>query len=137
MTQVSFHGDSPVIGTARNIERSGKRSVTKLSTIARKVPGIRAIDIDLVPYCPRCKHPLAFCESKRTLVSDAEWDQMRRHARHYGHGVIALLVIEPDAGPLGVKVYDPAADSISPVSWGGEEFLLHVLGSARDSHACY
>ena len=125
-----------MIGTSRNVERSGKRRVTRLSTIVRNIEKIRAIDVDLVTYCPRCLHPLAFCEVKKVLVSDREWQQMRFHAKHWGHSCLALLVIEPDLGEIGVRIYDSDDDSITPVHWGGDAYLQAVLEAARDMHGC-
>lgn len=103
----------------------------------RDIPGIRAIDVDLITYCHRCLHPMTFCEVKKVLVSDREWQQMRLHAKHWGHSCLALLVIEPDLGEIGTKVYDSLTDVISDVTWGGEEFLQRVLERARDRHVCY
>lgn len=125
-----------MIGTYRNVERSGKRRVTRLSTIVRKIPGIRAIDVDLITYCPRCLHPMAFCEVKKVLVGDREWQQMRLHAKHWGNNCIALLVIEPDLGEIGVKVYASADNTIRDVVWGGESYLTYVLNQAKEIHDC-
>lgn len=120
-------------GTARNAERTGKRKVTRLSAIARKVAGIRAIDIDLVPYCPSCGAPLAFCEVKSYEVHDAEWAQIRRHADFYG--CLAILVIEK-GDDIGVRFYESWKGTITPVAYGGESHLLRALEHARDIHEC-
>lgn len=135
MTQYTFRGNSPqpIVGTQRNQERTGKRTVTRLSAIARKVEGIRAIDIDLVPYCPRCGDPLAFCEVKPYEVHDAEWRQIRRHADFWG--CLALLVIEKE-NDIGVKIYNSFSGLTTPVFYGGEKHLLSVLCDARDIHVC-
>jgi hypothetical protein len=125
-----------MVGSVRNTERTGKRTVSKLSSVARRVEKIRAIDVDLVTYCPRCKSPQSFCEVKKYLVSDYEWEQMRLHAKHWGGGAIAILVVEPELGQIGVRVYDPAKETISTVNWGGEEYLQKVLEAARDRHEC-
>lgn len=122
-----------VTGTPRNVERTGRRKVTRLSAIARKVEGIRAIDIDLVPYCPRCGDPLAFCEVKSYEVHDAEWSQIRRHADFWG--CVAILVIEK-GNDIGVRMYSSFSGLTTPVFYGGEEYLLSVLCRARDIHSC-
>lgn len=123
--------------TVRNVERTGKRRVTRLSTVARKVEHVRGIDIDYVQYCRRCLKPQAFCESKPWHVPDREWDQMRRHAAYYGHNAVAMLVVEPDVGPVGVKIFYSSTGLISPIIWGGEEHLQRSLEHARDCHECY
>jgi len=122
--------------TARNIERTGKRKVTSLSRIARRVEDVRGIDIDYVQYCRKCLHPTAFCESKGILVSDREWEYIRRHAEHYGHGCLAILVVEGRDDTLGVKYYNSATGEIYGPKWGGEELLIGVLERARDRHLC-
>jgi hypothetical protein len=124
-----------VVGTARNVERSNQRKVTVASRVTREIPGIRATDIDLVTYCPKCKRPLCFMESKSWEVGDGHWDQCRRHARFYGHGCIALLIIEKD--PVGIKLYDSSRNVIHETVWGGEEYLAEVLQKARDIHVCW
>jgi hypothetical protein len=123
-----------VVGTWRNQERTGQRSVTKLSTIARGIKNVRHTDVDLTQWCPRCKKPEVFAEVKRSVVSDYEWDQVRRHAKTYGHDCIAILVIE-GIGTIGIKVYKDGV--ISDITWGGEEDVIQVLESARDAHACW
>lgn len=125
------------IATARNVERTGKRRLTRLSGIARKVEGVRHLDIDLTQWCPLCSRPEAFCEVKSQVVSDAEWKQMRLHAAFWGHNCLGLLVIESSSGEFGVKVYDSAADTIIPVQWGDEDLVRSVLEKARDLHACW
>lgn len=122
--------------TIRNVERSGKRKVTRLSSIARKIEGVRGIDIDYVQYDPRCLHPTAFCESKGILVSDKEWEYVRRHAEYYGNGCLAMLVVEARSGDLGVKYYDSSSGEIHGPKWGGEELVISVLEKARDRHRC-
>jgi hypothetical protein len=137
VTSLAFHGDhpQPVIGTARNVERTGRRKPTRLSAIARAVENVRHTDVDLTQWCPECKKPQVFAEVKSTPVHDSEWDQARRHARTYSHGCIAILVVElPD--DLGVKVYNSADDSTGDMKWG-ENFLIRVLEHARDIHGCY
>ena len=126
-----------MVGTSRNRERTGKRKVTELSRIARLVPNVGQIDIDLTQYCRKCRRPQAFMESKPWEVPDGHWDQCRRHARFYGHNCIALLCIEPQMGPVGTKVYASADDSIRSVVWGGEEHLLYVLNQAKEIHVCW
>jgi hypothetical protein len=121
-------------GTWRNRERTSQRSVTRLSTIARTIEKVRHTDVDLTQWCPRCKKPEVFAEVKRSVVSDHEWDQVRRHAKTYGHGCIAILVIE-GIDIIGVKVYKD--DVISDITWGGEEDVIQVLESARDAHSCW
>lgn len=116
----------------RNTERTGQRRLTKLSGIARRIEGVRHLDCDLFQYCPRCKHPQAFMEVKRVLVSDREWEQMRFHAGFWG--CMALLIIEPDVGNFGVKVFD--GKEISEVEWGDEDLITGVLERARDEHRC-
>jgi hypothetical protein len=135
-TAYSFREGSPqpVVGTARNKERTGQRYVSKTSAIARKIQRVRHVDIDLTQYCPKCKRPQAFMEVKRYLVSDHEWDQMRRHAAFYSHGCVAILVVET-LDDIGVKTWDDGV--ISDVTWGGEEHLITVLEQARDVHECY
>ena len=123
-------------GTWRNTERTGQRTVTKLSTVARQIDKVRHVDIDLTQWCPRCKRPQVFAEVKRYLVSDYEWEQVRRHAAFYSHDCIAILVIET-LDDIGVKVYDPAFDLLTDVTWGGEEYLTRVLERARDIHVCW
>ena len=122
--------------TIRNVERTGRRKVTRLSSIARKVEGVRGIDIDYVQYDPRCLHPTAFCESKGILVSDREWEYIRRHAEFYGNACLAVLVVENKDGSLGVKYYNSATGKIYGPRWGGEELLIGVLERARDWHKC-
>jgi hypothetical protein len=51
-----------------NEERSHYRYVSTLSYWARRVPGVRHLDLDLYQYCPRCKQPEAFCEVKPTTA---------------------------------------------------------------------
>ncbi len=46
-----------------NVERSGKRNFMALSSITREVFGIRSQDIDMVTYCPSCKHPVLLMEA--------------------------------------------------------------------------
>ena len=117
------------------MERTGKRKVTKLSSIARKVENVRGIDIDYVQYAVPCLHPTAFCESKSYNVSDKEWEYVRNHASHYGNGCLALLVIEkPDT--LGVKYFDSSTGEIYGPRYGGEEILIMILERARDRHRC-
>lgn len=125
------------LDVTENVERTGRRKVTRLSSIARTVKDVRHVDIDLTQWCPQCKRPQIFAEVKSYPVRDAEWDQMRRHAKHYGHGCIAILVIETPDGSLGVKIYSPQGESISGVNWGGEEYLRKVLEKARDIHVCW
>jgi hypothetical protein len=122
------------IGTERNRERSGKRKVTRLSAIARQVEGIRAIDIDLVPYCPKCGAPLAFCEVKSYEVHDNEWAQIRRHADFYG--CLAFLFVE-ETERTGVKRYSSSSGIISTLLYGGENLVLKALEYARDIHECH
>jgi hypothetical protein len=119
---------------AANVERTGKRKVTRLSSIARKIEGVRHVDLDLTQWCPKCKRPEIFAEVKGRLAPDGEWDQARRHAKFYGHNAIALLVIE--AEDIGVKVYASSDDKIRDVIWG-EEYLIRVLSQARDMHTCW
>ena len=76
-------------------------------------------------------------ESKPYEVGDGHWDQCRRHARFYGNNCIALLVVEPDVGPIGVKVYISSDDMIRKITWGGEEYLMHVLNQAKEIHVCW
>lgn len=128
-------------GTWRNKERTGKRHVTVLSGLARKVADVRHCDLDLYQWCPRCKRPQLFAEVKSQLVSKWEWEQTRRHASYYGHGCLAILVIEgrnvEGQESLGCVVYDSADNSISDVNWTGEEYLTSVLERARDIHVCW
>jgi hypothetical protein len=124
------------VGTWRNAERSGKRSVTRLSTVARRVENVRHTDVDLTQWCPRCRKPQIFAEVKRSVVSDYEWDQARRHAKTYGHGCIAILVIE-GIDVIGIKIYDSGTQEISDVTWGDEGSLRTVLEAARDRHECW
>jgi hypothetical protein len=122
--------------TARNFERTGQRKVTRLSSIARKVEGVRGIDIDYVQHCYRCLRPTAFCESKGILVSDREWQYIRKHAEFYGNYCLAILVVEPRSGTLGVKYYNSSTGEIYGPKWGTEELLITVLEKARDWHKC-
>ena len=119
----------------RNAERTGKRKVTRLSSIARKIENVRGIDIDYVQYAVPCLHPTAFCESKGVLVSDKEWEYVRNHASFYGNGCLALLVIEKE-NTLGVKYFDSSTGEMHGPKYGGEEVLIMVLEKARDRHAC-
>jgi hypothetical protein len=121
--------------TFRNFERTGKRRVTQLSSIARKVENVRGIDIDYVQYCCLCLRPTAFCESKRVLVSDREWEYVRNHAAFYGDNCYALLVIERQHD-IGVKYFDSNTGEIYGPKFGGEEILIFVLEKARDKHKC-
>lgn len=121
--------------TWRNVERTGRRQVTRLSTLARKVGNVRHMDLDLIQWCPRCKRPELFAEVKGRQVSTWEWEQTRRHAAYYGHGCLAILVIEK-AGDVGCLVYDSADDTISGRQ-SGEEYLTSVLERARDIHVCW
>lgn len=121
-------------GTARNRERTGQRYVSKTSAIARKIRNVRHTDVDLTQWCPKCKRPECFIEVKRYLVSDHEWDQVRRHAAFYSHGCIAILVIET-LDSIGIKTYEDG--TVSDVTWGGEDVLVEVLVRARDVHGCW
>jgi hypothetical protein len=111
--------------------------VSRLSKVARTVENVRHIDIDLIQWCPLCKRPELFAEVKSALVNDWEWDLARRHAAFWGHGCLAILVIETSRGDIGVKVYDSAKDQISSVSWADEDFLVTILEKARDGHECW
>ena len=122
---------------AANIERTGKRKLTRLSSIAREIEGVRHFDLDLYQTCASCKRPQMFSEVKSYLVPDAEWDQVRRHAAFYGHSCLGLLVVESAFGDIGVKVYDSADNTISKVCWDGEDYLIEVLERARDAHTCW
>lgn len=122
--------------TARNFERTGKRKVTRLSSIARKVDNVRGIDIDYVQHCRYCLRPTAFCESKGILVPDKEWEYVRNHAAFYGNRCLAMLVVESKDGALGVKYYDSSTGKIYGPRWGGEELVIEVLERARDWHTC-
>ena len=123
-------------GTWRNTERTGRRHVTQLSGLARMVEDVRHCDLDLYQFCPRCKRPQLFAEVKSRLVSKWEWEQARRHAAYYGHGCLAILVIEGRES-LGCVVYDSADDTISRVNWTGAGYLTSVLERARDIHVCW
>jgi hypothetical protein len=125
-----------MVGTSRNVERSGRRHVTRTSSIARSIEDVRHVDIDLCQYCPKCKRPEAYVEVKRMLVSDHEWDQVRRHADLCGHKCLALLVVEWDDS-LGVKYFDSENGQIYGPKWGGDEVLIKVFELARDRHACW
>lgn len=46
-----------------NEERSGQRNFLPLSSIAREVFGVRHQDVDLLQYCPTCKHPEVLIEA--------------------------------------------------------------------------
>lgn len=107
-----------------------------LSAAARQVEHVRHMDIDLTQWCPKCKRPQLFAEVKSKLVNKWEWEQTRRHAAFYGHGCLAILVIE-GAGGTGLMTYDSADDSVSPVEWSGEEGVIRVLERARDTHVCW
>lgn len=125
-------------GTWRNSERAGRRVVTRLSKVARRVENVRHVDIDLKQYCPSCKRPQLFAESKRTLVNDHEWQQVRLEASYWGHGCMGLLVIEPAQGDtIGVKVFDSRTQEITPVQWADEDFLVFLMERARDRHECW
>lgn len=128
----------PVLpGTRRNIERTGERHVTRLSSVARRVENVRGIDVDYVQYCPRCRSPQVFCEVKSRDVHDREWEQVRIFARHWGNGCIALLVIEPPQQYLGYRAYYSSTDLFMahPV-YGSEDDLQRKLEHARDIHEC-
>ena len=122
--------------TSRNVERTGQRKVTRLSSIARKVDNVRGIDIDYVQHCRYCLRPTAFCESKGILVSDKEWEYVRNHAAFYGNRCLAMLVVESRDDTLGVKYFDSSTGEIHGPKWGGEELVIGVLEKARDWHAC-
>ena len=125
-------------GTYRNVERTGERKVTRLSAVARRVSGVRHVDIDLVQWCPRCKKPQMFAEVKSHLIPDTQWEQMRRHADVYGHRCIALLVVEaPESELVGVRVYTSEDKKLNGIVWGDEEYLRRVLARARDIHECW
>jgi hypothetical protein len=116
------------------VERTGRRKVTRLSTVARRVSGVRHFDLDLYQTCEHCKYPQLFAEVKSREVSDAEWDQTRRHAKHYG--CVAILVVEA-AERIGVKEYFSSTGLMTPhVIYGDENDLLRVLEHARDIHEC-
>lgn len=117
-----------------NIERTGQRKLTKLSGVARKVDRVRHYDVDLFQACALCHRPQAFCEVKSTLVPDAYWKQMRLHADKWGHGCVALLVVEAPSGEIGIKRYD---GTIGALVWGDEDMLRKVLEQARDQHECW
>lgn len=123
-------------GTWRNTERTGKRRVTRLSTIARSVPHVRHMDMDLIQWCPKCKRPQLFAEVKSSFVNKWEWEQTRKHASYYGHGCLAILVVE-GKDVLGTVVYDSADDSFTTTPRAGEAYLTSVLERARDIHVCW
>jgi|SRR6185437_3550820 len=124
--------------TERNVERTGKRKVTRLSAIARQVENVRHYDQDLYQVCPDCKFPQLFAEVKSRDVSEREWEQTRRFAMFYGRGCLALLVVEPpDSEKIGVRIFSSHSGLISPLTWGGEGYLKVVLKGARDRHECY
>lgn len=125
-----------MIGTPRNREITGRRTVSALSRIARNIENVRHTDLDLTQWCPRCKRPQVFAEVKRILTGDHEWDQARRHAAFYGHHAIALLVVE-NSTSIGVKVFSSDDGSISPVKWGTGKDLQEIMENARDNHECY
>lgn len=123
-----------VTETWRNQERTGRRKVTRLSTVARKVSGVRHFDLDLYQTCEKCKRPQLFAEVKSREVSDAEWYQTRKHAERWG--CVAILVVEA-AERIGVKKYFSSTGMITPhVIYGDEDDLLRVLEHARDIHEC-
>lgn len=94
------------------------------------------MDLDLIQWCPECKRPQLFAEVKSSFVSRREWEQTRRHASYYGHGCLAILVIEGQDA-IGTVVYDSADDSISEAPRAGEQYLTSVLERARDIHVCW
>ena len=122
--------------TWRNHERTGQRYVSRLSTIARSIKGVRHYDCDLYQTCPECKRVQVFAEVKKYLVSDREWEQTRLFAKSTGHKCVAILVIET-LDDIGVKIYNPETGEISDTNWGGEEYLRKVLDRARDVHECW
>lgn len=128
----------PNPGTRRNAERTGQRKVTRLSKAARTVENVRHVDIDLFQYCPSCKKPQAFFEVKSKPVSSWEWEQTRRLAESFGHGCVAVLVVETWYGDIGVSVYDPEISEVQGLVWSGDEAgLVKVLESIRDTHECW
>lgn len=138
MTQYTFRGNSPqpIVGTERNQERTGKRRVSRLSAIARRVEDVRGIDVDYVQYCPRCRYPQAFCEVKSREVHDKEWEQVRILASHYGNHCVALLIIEAERR-LGYKEYFSSTNLfMAHATYGTEEDILLLLEHARDIHEC-
>jgi hypothetical protein len=120
-------------GTARNAERTGKRTVSRLSSVARKVENVRHYDCDLYQVCARCKYPQLFAEVKSYDASDSEWLQTRLLADSFD--CIAILVIEK-GDDLGVKTYNSLSGIITPLIWGRENYLLSILKAARDRHEC-
>jgi len=125
------------IGTSRNVERSGKRHVTRLSSIARQVENVRHYDQDLYQVCPDCKFPQLFAEVKGYDAHDREWEQTRRFAMFYGRGCLAILVVEiPGDSQIGVRKFSSHSGLITPTVWAGENYLLQTLNYARDIHEC-
>lgn len=130
-------GEQRLPGTWRNRERSGKRQLTRLSTIARNVKDVRHLDFDLIQYCPGCHRPQAFCEVKKYPIPDKGWEQIRLHAAHWGQSCVAILVVEA-AERIGVKQYFSSTGMITPhVIYGNEDDLQRVLEHARDIHECH
>ena len=123
-------------GGERNRERTGQRPLTQLSGIARKVKGVRHLDVDLYMFCPVCKTPTIFFEVKPVCVKDSEWAQVRMLAGHFGHGTQAALVVE-QGERLGIKTYDSETDYIHPLLWVDEEYLIRYMEQVRDQHGCY
>lgn len=77
-----------------NAERSHYRYVSTLSYWARRVRGVRHLDLDLYQYCPRCFTPEVFFEVKPATIHEAYW-QMTRKLADDTPGSCALLVAEP------------------------------------------
>jgi hypothetical protein len=122
--------------TSRNVERTGKRKLTRTSQVARGIRGVRHLDQDLFQWCPDCKRPELFVEVKSVPVSKSEWDMTRRFADYFQHNCLALLVVEAWYGDLGVQIYD--GETISDLHWSDtEDYLISVMERARDSHVCW
>lgn len=75
-----------------NEERDWRRYVTTSSIWARKVPGLRHLDLDLFQYCNICTKPELFIEVKSS-VPKGGWAITKILGKSFG--VPAALVIEP------------------------------------------
>ena len=119
--------------TQRNVERTGRRILTRTSKIARQIKDVRHFDCDLYQACASCKRPQLFIEVKSVPVSKFEWAMTRSLADEFS--CLAALVVEAWHGDIGVQLYD--GDTIGTLKWSdSEDHLVSVMEYARNIHVC-
>jgi hypothetical protein len=95
-------------GTVNNNERTGDRDLG-FSEVMREPKNIRAVDNDVHPRCPKCKHAIARFEVKRMDTPEIGWvvahtEYTRIDAKLLG--VKAYFVRQSAAGWLEMVVTD-------------------------------